>query len=94
MSNKLSVSLRLREKAKLFAIIIPTTLKNVSASCIFYSFILDSSELKMDETIFKSAPYQRVFQYLRNYTAGVNLDSFQFSEAVEGTCHDFLDMIL
>ncbi len=48
----------------------------------------------MDETIFKSAPYQRVFQYLRGYTVGVNLDSFQFNETVEGTCQEFLDMIL
>lgn len=48
----------------------------------------------MDEEIFKSAPYQRVFQYLRRYTGGANLDLFQFNQTVEGTSQECLQMIL
>ena len=55
---------------------------------------LDPSELVMDDNIFKSAPYQRVFQYLRHYTGGANLDTFKFNQTVEGTPQDCLQMIL
>ncbi len=48
----------------------------------------------MDEEVFRSDAYQRVFQYLRGYTGGVNLDSFQYNGTTEGTCQDFLEMVL
>ena len=49
----------------------------------------------MDDIEFKSEPYQRVFQYLRRYFFGSNLDSFCFNKnQVEGPVEECLKMIL
>ena len=63
--------------------------------CILFSFHVESSLIVMDDGVFKSEPYQRVFQYLRCFTRGANLDSFHFRKCeVEGPAQDCLQMIL
>ena len=61
----------------------------------FIFLCLDSSLVVMDDIEFKSEPFQRVFQYLRHYSNGSNLDSFCFNKyQVEGPVEDCLKMIL
>ncbi len=48
----------------------------------------------MNDEEFKSNSYQRVYQYIRRFTAKQNLDSFYFNECVEGTPKDCLKIIL
>ncbi len=48
----------------------------------------------MDDEEFKSNSYQRVYQYIRRFTAKQNLDSFSFNGCVEGTPQDCLEIIL
>ncbi len=48
----------------------------------------------MDDEEFKSNSYQRVYQYIRQFIAKQNLDSFSFNECVEETPQDCLEIIL
>ena len=48
----------------------------------------------MDTGEFESSPYQRVYQYIRRFVAGQNLDSFSYSGLVEGTPQDCVGQLL
>ena len=54
----------------------------------------------MDEGEYWSYPYQQVYQYVRRYMAGFNLDSYTFEPDVDGHAddgsspEDFLDLTL
>ncbi len=49
----------------------------------------------MDNKEFKRSSYQRVYQYLRRYSAGKNLDNFSFVGAEEeGSAEDCLELFL
>ena len=48
----------------------------------------------MDTGEFESSPYQRVYQYIRRFIAGQNLDSFAYSGLVEGTPQDCVGQLL
>ncbi len=54
----------------------------------------DKSVVVMDDEEFKSNSYQRVYQYIRRFTAKKNLDSFSFNGCVKGTPQDCLEIIL
>ena len=49
----------------------------------------------MDEAMFRSTPYQRVYQYLRRHIEHVSLDRFSYQTGyVEGSKEDCLDIML
>lgn len=48
----------------------------------------------MDEGEFRSASYQRVFQYVRRHIAGSNLDTFSYQNTVEGTTEECVELLL
>ncbi len=48
----------------------------------------------MDIKEFKSDPYQRVYQFIRRYRAGKNIDKFCFQNATEGSADDCLELLL
>ena len=49
----------------------------------------------MDEAMFRSPPYQRVYQYLRRHIGQVSLDRFSYQTGyVEGSKEDCLDIML
>ena len=48
----------------------------------------------MDEHEFRSATYQRVYQYIRRHTAGHNLDTYAYNGTVEGTAEDCIKVLL
>ncbi len=49
----------------------------------------------MDQTEFKSAAYQRVYQYIKNYAERQNLDKFKYAQgSVEGDRASCLEVIL
>ena len=49
----------------------------------------------MDESMFRSHPYQRVYQYLHRYIAKMDLDQFTYqSRFVVRNKEDFLEIML
>ena len=48
----------------------------------------------MDDKKFKSDSYQRVYQFIRRYRAGKNLDKFRFEDDIEGSMEDCLELLL
>lgn len=61
----------------------------------FISLFLANQLVFMDEEEFESNSFQRVYQYIRRYTAGENLDNFSFKESsVEGTPQECLQQIV
>ncbi len=48
----------------------------------------------MDEGEFRSASYQRVYQYIRRHTAGFSLDNFSYNGQVEGTPEECVQLLL
>lgn len=53
------------------------------------------SLILMDEQEFFGDPYQRVYQYIRRYVAGQNLDLFSFTSGVtEESMQDCLQLLL
>ena len=48
----------------------------------------------MDSKEFGNPTFQRVYQYLRRHTGGVNLDRFKYEGKMEGTPADSLKMFL
>ena len=60
-----------------------------------YSISIANSLILMDNKEFKRSSYQRVYQYLRRYSAGKNLDNFSFVGAEEeGSAEDCLELFL
>jgi hypothetical protein len=57
---------------------------------------IDKSLVLMDSEEFKSSSYQRVYQYLRRFAAGSDLNVFSFRETAkpEGTPENCLDLLL
>jgi hypothetical protein len=55
-------------------------------------FMID--HVLMDDEEFKGASYQRVYQYIRRYTAGQNLDTFSYAGEVEGRPQDCAEQLL
>ncbi len=60
---------------------------------LFFIRIADSLVL-MDNQEFRSDPYQRVYQFIRRFRVGKNLDDFSFKTAIEGTTENCLEMLL
>ena len=57
--------------------------------------MLDNSIVSMDEDIFRSARFQRVFQYLKRFSSHTNLSKFSFKLAsVEGNVPEALEILL
>jgi hypothetical protein len=48
----------------------------------------------MDSEEFESSTYQRVYQYLRRFAAGSDLNNFSFEGAIEGTPVNCLMLLL
>lgn len=52
-------------------------------------------QILVDQGNFRSSSFQRVFQYLRRFTAGANLDSFFYTEGeVDGTPRECVEQLL
>ena len=57
--------------------------------------ILDGGDIVMNEDEFRSEAFQRVYQYLRRYTAKTNLDTFSYAKgSVEDSPYDCLQIML
>ena len=53
------------------------------------------SRVVMDQEEFENETFQRVYQYLRRYAAGTDLDRFSYQrQSVEGTPQDCLQIFL
>ena len=65
-----------------------------SHGLFIYIADISHSLVLMDDREFKGAPFQRVYQYIRRYTYGKNLDGFSFSSKIEGTAEDYLELLL
>ena len=53
------------------------------------------SRVVMDQEVFENVTFQRVYQYLRRYAAGNNLDRFSYQrDSIEGTPQDCLKIFL
>ena len=62
---------------------------------VMFGVFLDDSIVVMDNRVFESDPYQRVYQYIRQHTLESNLNGFSFIKGnVEGTPQDCLEIIL
>ena len=48
----------------------------------------------MDDDIFRSRPYQFVYQYLHKYNAREHLDNFSFQKTVHGTPRECLSFLI
>jgi retron-type reverse transcriptase len=53
-----------------------------------------SDQILMDDGEFKSCSYQRVYQYIRRFTAGQKLDNFSYPGTVEGTPQNCVEQLL
>ena len=54
----------------------------------------DPGRILMDLGEFRSATFQRVYQYLRRHLGGFNLDTFSYLGTVEGSPADCLKIVL
>ena len=62
-----------------------------ATSCVFYN--LEALNIMMDTKEFRSATYQRVYQYLCRHEKGT-IERFCYSGKVEGSDINCLDIIL
>jgi hypothetical protein len=53
-----------------------------------------SDHVLMDVDEFESPSYQRVYQYIQQYTDGEDLDSFSCSETAVGTPQECVEKLL
>ena len=62
---------------------------------LFYEILhVDTGQVGMDTDEFKTATFQRVYQYLRRRDQNKKLDLFKFQGNVEGTMTDCLQLFL
>ena len=62
--------------------------------CLDELSFTDPSVIVMDELVFYQPMCQRVYQYLRRHMDGYNLDSFSFTNDVEGSKKNCLEIFL
>lgn len=59
-----------------------------------FDFWMPSGNVYTDKNEFASPLHQRVYQYIRRYDAGVDLDTFSYEGRVEGTQDDYVNLLL
>ena len=70
----------------------------LALNCLYSVYVcVDTKDncVPMDEAMFRSPPYQRVYQYLQRHIEQASLDRFSYqTEYVEGSKEDCLDIML
>ena len=61
---------------------------------VTFTVLTANFRVLMNDKEFRSNSYQRVYQFIRRYRAGKNIDEFCFENGVEGSAEDCLEMLL
>lgn len=78
----------------LFVVINSTPKYNACIGNTSCFYLLGKHYSLMDDVEFRSDPYQRVYQYIRRFDNGCQLDAFSYCQNVEGTKQDCVQLLL